>query len=95
MKWHKIYLVFVKKKILCFSSPFSERTVEFLEKLNCPAYKVASLEITNLQLLKEVKTKKPVIISTGAASIKEIKNALKIFKNKKNIALLKCTVDYP
>ena len=97
MKWHKnIFSFCKKKKILCFSSPFSERTVEFLEKLNCPAYKVASLEITNLQLLKKLaKTKKPVIISTGAASIKEIKNALKIFKNKKNIALLKCTVDYP
>jgi pseudaminic acid synthase len=97
LRWHKNIFDFCKKKkILCFSSPFSEKTVSYLEKLNCPAYKVASLEITNFQLLKRLaKTKKPIIISTGASNIKEISTALSFFKNKKNIAILKCTVDYP
>ena len=97
LKWHKNIFDFCKKKkILCFSSPFSEKAVSCLEKLNCPAYKVASLEITNFQLLKRLaKTKKPIIISTGASNIKEISTALSFFKNKKNIAILKCTVDYP
>lgn len=97
LKWHKNIFDFCKKKkILCFSSPFSEKAVSYLEKLNCPAYKVASLEITNFQLLKRLsKTKKPIIISTGASTIKEISSALSFFKNKKNVAILKCTVDYP
>jgi len=67
-----------------------------LQKLKCPVYKIASLEITNLPLLKKVaETKKPVIISTGGATLKEIKKAVKIFVKNKNIALLKCTVNYP
>ena len=78
-----------------FCSPFSISSVKELEKLNCPIYKVASLEITNIPLLKEIsKTNKPVIISTGGATLKEITDALKYLKNK-NIALLKCTVNYP
>lgn len=96
-KWHKKIFDFCKKqKIICFSSPFSEEIVDKLEKLNCPAYKIASLEITNINLLKKVaKTRKPVIISCGASTLREIMNAVKIFKKNKNIAILKCTVDYP
>jgi len=97
IKWYKkIFNICKKKKILCFTSPFNSQTVKELEKLNCPAYKVASLEITNYPLLKTIsKTKKPVILSTGGATLKEIRNALKIFNKNKNIALLKCTVKYP
>lgn len=97
IKWYKkIFQICKRKKILCFTSPFDPQTVKELEKLSCPAYKIASLEITNHSLLKSIsKTKKPVIISTGGASLIEIKNALKIFKKNKNVALLKCTVKYP
>ena len=96
-EWHeKIFRFCNNIGIICFSSPFSEEMVDKLETINCPAYKVASLEITNLELLKKIsKTKKPVIISTGASTLKEIFNAVKIFKNNKNLAILKCTVDYP
>ena len=97
IRWYKkIFHICKKKKILCFTSPFSKQTVQELENLNCPAYKVASLEITNYPLLETIsKTKKPVIISTGGATLFEIRNALKLFKKNKNVALLKCTVKYP
>ena len=85
-----------QKNILCFSSPFSIHTVDELQKLKCPVYKIASLEITNIPLLKKIaQTKKPVIISTGGATLNEIKKAVKIFKKNRNVALLKCTVKYP
>tara|TARA_B100000787_G_C16140021_1_gene271499 strand:- start:28 stop:1065 length:1038 start_codon:yes stop_codon:yes gene_type:complete len=97
IKWHKeIFRFCKKKKILCFSSPFSDLAVIELQKLNCPAYKVASLEINNIPLLKAIaKTKKPVVISTGGASVTEIKKAVEIFKRNRSVALLKCTVNYP
>ena len=97
IEWHKeIFNYCNNLDILCFSSPFSENALGVLEKNNCPAYKIASLEITNTNLLKKIaETSKPTIISTGAATIKEISRAIKIFKGNKNLALLKCTVDYP
>lgn len=97
INWYNEALKICKKKrVICFSSPFSIDSVIALQKLKCPVYKVASLEITNFPLLKEIaKTKKPVIISTGGATLDEIKKAVKIFKNNRNIALLKCTVNYP
>ena len=92
----KIFEYCKVKNILCFASPFSISSVKELEKLKCPIYKIASLEITNIPLLKEVsKTNKPVIISTGGSNLNEIKSALNIFKYNKNVALLKCTVSYP
>ena len=97
LNWLKKIFKFCKsKRIICFASPFSINSVKELEKLNCPVYKIASLEITNFPLLKEIsKTNKPVIISTGGATLDEIKYALTFFKKNKNIALLKCTVNYP
>ena len=97
LSWHKRIFDFCNKnKIICFSSPFSEKMVDELEKLNCPAYKIASLEITNINLLKKIsQTKKPVILSTGAANLREIVDAEKIFRGNKNFAILKCTVNYP
>jgi pseudaminic acid synthase len=95
--WHKVIFNYCKKiDVLCFSSPFSVEAVEELENIGCPAYKVASLEITNKRLLKKIATTgKPTIISTGGSNIKEISEALSFFKGNKNLALLKCTIDYP
>lgn len=97
--WHEDLFKFAKKnKITCFSSPFDESAVKLLEKLNCPIYKVASLEITDLPLIKAIaKTKKPIIISTGTANLKEIEDAYNTAKKygSKQIALLYCVTVYP
>ena len=83
---------------MCFSTPFDETAVDFLEKLNVPAYKIASYENVHLPLIRKVaKTKKPIIISTGLASISEIEDAVNVLKeeNCDQFALLKCTSAYP
>ena len=86
-----------KKKISWFASPFDNSSVDFLEKLNCPAYKIASPEITDINLIKKIAlTKKPVLFSTGVATIKDIDLAIKtINKHHKNYAILKCVSSYP
>lgn len=88
-----------KKKIILFSSVFDLKSLEFLESLNFPAYKIASFENNDLNLIEQIsKKKKPIIMSTGMASFNEIKNAFSTIKKKlpeKNIALLKCTSSYP
>ena len=87
-----------RKKIICFSTPFDVDAVVFLEKLNCPIYKIASFEITDIPLIKKVaQTKKPIIISTGLANIDEIDEAFKTAKKygSKNITLLNCVSNYP
>jgi pseudaminic acid synthase len=97
-EWHKELFNYAKKiNIEIFSSPFDEYAVDLLEKLGCPAYKIASPEINHIPLLEKVaSTKKPVILSTGLASIKEIHTALKIFKKNNNkIIVLKCCSSYP
>ena len=97
--WHqKIFDYSKKKGLICFSSPFDLSAVEVLKKLNCPAYKIASFEINNLPLIENVaKLNKPLIISTGLATFKEIKNAVMTAKKNgcKKIILLKCTSTYP
>ena len=98
-EWH--YPIFQKAKelgIICFSSPFDPSAVDFLETLKVPAYKIASFEITDFPLIKRVaETNKPIILSTGMASIKEINDAIKLIKKhgKSEFALLKCTSSYP
>ena len=99
LKWHKKLFNYSKKiKIVCFSTPFDETSVDFLEKLNCPIYKVASFEITDIPLIKKIaRTKKPIIISTGMANLKEIEVAYKTAKKygAKDITLLYCVSNYP
>jgi len=98
-KWHKPIMNLAKKLgLIFFSSPFDESAVDFLEKLDVPIYKIASFEITHIPLIKKVaKTGKPIIISTGLASINEINNAIKIVRSTglRKIILLKCTSTYP
>src|SRR4030042_6067032 len=86
------------KGLVLFSTPVQESAVAFLEKMNVSMYKVGSFEIVDLGLLKKIgKTKKPVIISRGMASIKEIKLAIKTLKNAgaPQVAVLHCVSSYP
>lgn len=81
-----------------FSTPFDPTSVDFLESLNVPAYKVASFEIVDVALLEGIaKTGKPVIVSTGMASLSEIEQAVRTLRQagSREIALLKCTSAYP
>lgn len=97
-KWHKEAFKIAKKyKKIIFSSPFSIRAVDFLEKHNVPIYKIASFEITDHNLIKYIASKnKPIIISTGMASMNEIQNAIKIIeKYHKKIIILHCVSNYP
>jgi len=86
-----------KKKIAWFASPFDITAVNFLEKLKCPAYKIASPEITDISLIEKIASmNKPILLSTGVATIKDIDLALKTIKKKHNkYAILKCVSAYP
>lgn len=84
--------------LICFSSPFDKTAVDFLEEMKVPAYKVASFEITDIPLIEYIASKrKPVIISTGIATLSDIEEAINACKRMGNeqIALLKCTSAYP
>lgn len=94
----KIFKFCKSKKIIAFSSPFDLDTVDLLEQLNCPAYKIASPEITHIPLIEKIaSTKKPIILSLGLSSIKDIELALKTIKKKRNlkVAILQCVASYP
>lgn len=87
-----------KLGLICFSSPFDKTAVDFLEKMNVPAYKIASFEITDIPLIEYVASKgKPIIISTGIAAEEDINLAVSTCINCGNsqVALLKCTSAYP
>jgi len=98
-EWHKKLFDYAKKlKIICFSTPFDESSVDLLESLNCPFYKVASFEMNHIPLIKKIaQTNKPIIISTGMANLKEIDLAYKTAKKNgaKEIILLYCVSNYP
>jgi len=98
-EWHKELFDYAKKlKITCFSTPFDESAVDLLESLNCPFYKVASFEMNHIPLIKKIaQTKKPIIISTGMANLKEIDLAYNTAKKNgaKEIILLYCVSNYP
>ncbi|MDP3301518.1 MAG: pseudaminic acid synthase [Sulfuricurvum sp.] len=98
-EWHKELFDHARSLgMLAFSSPFDPSAVDFLDKLNVPAYKIASFEITDIPLIEYTAAKgKPIIISTGIAQLKEIKDALDACRRMGNnrITLLKCTSAYP
>lgn len=98
-EWHKaLFEEAAKIGLYCFSSPFDFSAVDLLEELGCPAYKVASAEITDISLIEYIASKgKPVIISTGMADDEDIELALETVRKTGNnqIALLKCTTSYP
>ncbi len=84
--------------IKLFSSPFDFSAVDFLEELDFPAYKIASAELIDLPFIKRVaRTQKPIVISTGNATIAQIHEACETILNEgnHNIAILKCTSEYP
>ena len=84
--------------LIVFSSPFDKTSVDFLEDMDVPAYKIASFEITDIPLIEYVASKgKPIIISTGIASLEDIELAVETCLNvgNNNISLLKCTSSYP
>lgn len=98
-EWHKALFDCAEEEgLICFSSPFDFTAVDFLEKLNVPAYKIASFEITDIPLIRYVASKgKPVILSTGIATMEDINLALATCREAGNndIAILKCTSSYP
>ncbi|MCS3632505.1 pseudaminic acid synthase [Salinibacter ruber] len=82
----------------CFSSPFDREAVDLMEEMNMPAYKIASLEINDLPLIRYAASRgKPMIMSTGAANLGDIERAVKTCREEGNddITLLKCTSEYP
>jgi len=97
--WHKEIFKYAKKlNITCFSSPFDTDSVGFLEELDTPAYKIASFESTDVLLLEAVaKTNKPVIISTGMATLPDIDLIVNTLEKYgcQDYSLLKCTSAYP
>ena len=96
--WHKSAFDIARKhKKILFSSPFSKRGVDLLEKYRVKIYKIASFEITDLKLISYIASKKkPIILSTGMSSIKEIQNAIDIIRKYHNkIIILHCVSNYP
>lgn len=98
-EWHKKLFAHAKKRgLVCFSTPFDETAVTFLKKLHALVYKVASFEVVDIPLLEAIgKTKKPVIMSRGMASIADIRLAIQTLRKfgTKEIILLHCVSAYP
>ena len=98
-KWHKELFEYARElDIDIFSSPFDKTAVDFLEEFEPSAYKIASFEITDYELIRYTASKgRPIIISTGIATIDEIQDAVDICRAEGNndIVLLKCTSAYP
>jgi len=98
-EWHaRLFQVAQEEGLICFSTPFDNSSVDFLENLNVPAYKIASFEITDIPLIRYTASKgKPIIISTGIAEYEDIALAVKTCHEAGNdqIILLKCTSSYP
>lgn len=98
-EWHHaMYKCAADNGILCFSTPFDDTAVDFLENLNTPAHKIASFENNHFPLLKKVaQTGKPIIMSTGASSLANLAEAVEVLRSNgcKELVLLKCTSNYP
>lgn len=97
--WHKeLFECAHESNLRVFSSPFDKTAVDFLEDLNCPAYKIASFEAVDLELIKyAASTRKPLIISTGMSNVEEIMEALDAAYQggAHDVALLHCVSGYP
>ena len=94
----KLKRIAEEEGLIFFSSPFDYSSVDYLEKMDVPAYKIASFEINDIPFIEYIASKgKPVIISTGIARISDIQEALDACKrmNNENVILLKCTSSYP
>lgn len=98
-EWHKAIFEHASKRgLLAFSSPFDETSVDFLESLNVPFYKVASFENTDWPLLKKIAaTGKPVIMSIGVSRLADLDESVSVLRQHgcKDLVLLKCTSTYP
>jgi len=98
-EWHEaIFAEANQAGIDCFSTPFDESAVDFLEQFDPPFHKIASFELIHHPLLKKVaKTGRPVILSTGMATLREIAAAVEVLRDNgcNDLALLKCTSSYP
>lgn len=98
-EWHEpIFTLARDLGLVAFSTPFDETAVEFLEDLEAPLYKIASLEIVDLPLIKLVaETGKPLILSTGTATIAEVAAAVDVARDAgcEDLTLLACTSSYP
>ena len=97
--WHrKVFKQAKKLGLICFSSVFGSESLKLLKSLNNPVYKIASLESLHFPLIdKVIKLKKPIIISTGTLSIKEINHLIKYLKKKnfKKYIIMHCVTEYP
>lgn len=94
----RLYKLAAELGMECFSSPFDETAVDFMEKMDMPAYKVASFEINDIPLIRKIaRIGKPVIFATGVARLEDIERAVSICREEGNeqIILLKCTSTYP
>ncbi|MFW6296277.1 MAG: pseudaminic acid synthase [Halothece sp.] len=98
-EWHEpIFKRCQELGLICFSSPFDETAVDFLESLNAPCYKIASFENSDIPLIRKVaKTGKPMIISTGMATLAELDETVRTVREAgcEDLILLKCTSTYP
>jgi pseudaminic acid synthase len=98
-EWHKELMEYANSlDLVFFSTPFDKSAVDFLDDMNVPVYKVASFEIMDIPLIEYIASKgKPIIMSTGVASLSDIEDAIMACKKAGNyqIALLKCTSSYP
>ncbi len=99
LNWQRKLFEYAKKiNMPCFSTPYDDEGVELLEKINTQIYKISSFEMNDVSLVKKIcKTKKPIIISTGLASMSDITNVYKILKKNKckKFIFLYCVSSYP
>lgn len=98
-EWHEAIFNRCKERgLICFSTPFDEQAVDFLEGLDVPCYKVASFENTDIPLIRRIAaTGKPMIISTGMATVAELDETVRAAREAgcRDLVLLKCTSTYP
>ena len=98
-EWHsELKKIAEENGVILFSTAYDETSVDFLEKMNMPAFKIASSELTDIELLKKIaNTKKPILISKGMASFEETEIAISVLRENgaSGIALLHCLSSYP